>query len=74
MNMISKKRKELGITGKELGKLIGVSPDSVSNYELNKNYPKASKLYDIYIHLNFSKDELIEYLKEIWEDDKNNFK
>lgn len=74
MGILLDKRKKAGLTAKEVSKLIGVTENAIYNYETNRNYVKASKLYEIYTKLNFTQEELILYLKEIYEDNlkKNN--
>lgn len=68
MGILLDKRKKAGLTAKEVSKLIGVTENAIYNYETNRNYVKASKLYEIYTKLNFTQEELILYLKEIYED------
>lgn len=68
MCILLDKRKKAGLTAKEVSKLIGVTENAIYNYETNRNYVKASKLYEIYTKLNFTQEELILYLKEIYED------
>lgn len=52
-------RKEKGLTQKELGKLLGISPQMIAQYELGKRNPKYETLGKIAMALNVPISDLI---------------
>ena len=52
-------RSKNGITQDSLGKVIGVTPDSISVYEKGRNYPEARKLITLAEHFGVSIDYLV---------------
>lgn len=70
--LISKKRKELGMTQEQVAKLLHVNRQAVSNWERGKNYPdldvliELSRVYDLSLDLLIKGDADI--LKKVKED------
>lgn len=60
MDNITKKRKEMGITQKELASLIGVSESAISKWKSGDNEPSMKNLKKIADVLNCSMSELTE--------------
>ena len=59
--VITKKRKEKGVTQEELAKYIGVSGASVSKWETEQSYPDILLLPQLAAYFNISIDELLDY-------------
>ncbi len=57
--MIIQRRKELGITLKELGKKCGVSDALLNHYEVGRRYPSPTNLLKIMAELEFGPDEFV---------------
>ncbi|AZZ60853.1 helix-turn-helix transcriptional regulator [Oenococcus sp. UCMA 16435] len=73
--IISSKRKELGMTQEQVAGLLHVSRQALSNWEKGKNYPdldtlvELSKLYDLSLDLLIKGDK--EVMKKVQEDSQN---
>lgn len=52
-------RKELGLTQNEMGERLGVSPQSVSNWERGESLPDVSLLPDLACMLRCSVDAIL---------------
>lgn len=67
MNILKDKREQLGYTRIEMGKLMKCTEDNIYYWETNRRFPKTINLIDIQNHYQMSDEELILYLKQIWE-------
>lgn len=56
---LMKYRKEKGLSQSELGKLIGCSQITISNWELEKSYPNVEQLYNICVALDCSPNDIL---------------
>lgn len=56
---IQAKRKMAGITQNELSERLGVTPQSVSNWERGESIPDTALLPDLALILNTSVDEML---------------
>lgn len=57
--MIKRKRQSLGITQAELANLLGVSPTTVSMWEVGKSHPRVTLLPRVAELLGCTVDELL---------------
>ncbi|MFT8813591.1 helix-turn-helix transcriptional regulator [Oenococcus sp.] len=57
--LISKKRKELGMTQEQAAKFLHVNRQAVSNWERGKNYPDLDVLIELSQVYDLSLDSLI---------------
>ncbi len=64
-NLISEKRKELGLTQKELGERLHVTVSAVSKWERGLSFPDITLLEDISTLLELSVEEILEGEKTI---------
>lgn len=67
--VIIAKRKEKGITQKELAEYIGVSKASVCKWEIGQSYPDITFLPRLAAYFNISIDDLIGYEKQMTKDE-----
>ncbi len=58
-NNVSKQRKRVGLTQKELALKLGITSDSVAHIEQGINAPKFSRIEDLAMHLNCSVSYLL---------------
>ena len=56
---LNRLRKERGLTQAELGRLIGVTAASISNYELGVCYPRMRIVFKLSVALGVSVAELL---------------
>ena len=61
-NLLTKKRKDKGLTQDQLADLVGVSHQAVSKWERAEALPEISKIGDIALAIDTSTDELINSL------------
>ncbi|PFJ14039.1 transcriptional regulator [Bacillus cereus] len=66
---IADKRKEKGITQKELAAYIGITKASVSKWETGQSYPDITFLPLLASYFNISIDELISYTPQMEQED-----
>lgn len=52
-------RKDYGLSQKELGNILHVTPGTISNYENNVNLPSTEKLIDLANYFHVSTDYLL---------------
>lgn len=67
--VLTKKRKEKGITQDELANYIGVSKASVSKWETEQSYPDVTFLPQLAAYFNISIDELMDYQPQMTKED-----
>ena len=72
MNMLEYKRKRLGYTRLEMGRLMRCTEDTIYNWETNRRFPKSTDLINIQNHYQLTNQELLLYLREIYEFNNNN--
>lgn len=56
---LKSKRKQLGLTQKELAEIVGITPKTIQNYEKKKTIPTPALMEEISIVLNVSFEEMI---------------
>lgn len=56
---LKSKRKQLGLTQKELAEIVGITPKTIQNYEKKKTIPTPALMEEISIALNVSFEEMI---------------
>lgn len=56
---LMKYRKRKGLSQSELGRLIGCSQITISNWELGKSHPNVEQLYNICIALDCSPNDIL---------------
>ena len=57
---LKSKRKQLGLTQKELAEIVGITPKTIQNYEKKKTIPTPALMEEISIALNVSFEEMID--------------
>lgn len=57
--MIKRKRQSLGITQAELANILGVSPSTISMWEVGKSHPRVTLLPRVAEILGCTVDELL---------------
>ena len=57
---LKSKRKQLGLTQKELASIVGISVKTIQNYEKKKTIPTPALMEEISIALNVSFEEMID--------------
>ena len=57
---LKNKRKQLGLTQKELAEIVGITPKTIQNYEKKKTIPTPALMEEISIALNVSFEEMID--------------
>lgn len=57
---LKRKRKQLGLTQKELAEIVGITPKTIQNYEKKKTIPTPALMEEISIALNVSFEEMID--------------
>ena len=57
---LKSKRKQLGLTQKELAEIIGITPKTIQNYEKKKTIPTPALMEEISTALNVSFEEMID--------------
>lgn len=57
---LKSKRKQLGLTQKELAEIVGITPKTIQNYEKKKTIPTPALMEEISIALNISFEEMID--------------
>ena len=64
MSFLKERRKELGISVKELAQIVGVTTMAIYNYENNKRQPRIDKLQKLTKALNCSIEALTKYFEK----------
>lgn len=59
MDLLKKRRKELGLTQSELGRLVGLAGNTITNYEKGQREPNIDTLVKLSKVLNCTVDDLI---------------
>lgn len=59
MDRLRKRRKELGLTQMELGRMIGCAGNTITNYEKGQREPNLETLIKLARVLNCTLDDLI---------------
>lgn len=57
---LKSKRKQLGLTQKELAEIVGITPKTIQNYEKKKTIPTPALMEEISTALNVSFEEMID--------------
>lgn len=57
---LKSKRKQLGLTQKELAEIVGITPKTIQNYEKKKTIPTSALMEEISTALNVSFEEMID--------------
>jgi transcriptional regulator with XRE-family HTH domain len=60
MRKLRERRRELNLTMKQLGRIVGVSEAAISHYETGKREPDPQMLYQLAAALGVTTDYLIE--------------
>ena len=56
---LKSKRKQLGLTQKELAEIVGITPKTIQNYENKKTTPTSAVMESISIALNISLNRML---------------
>lgn len=56
---LKSKRKQLGLTQKELAEIVGITPKTIQNYEKKKTIPTPAVMESISIALNISLNRML---------------
>lgn len=56
---LKSKRKQLGLTQKELAEIVGITPKTIQNYEKKKTIPTPALMEEISIALNVSLNRML---------------
>lgn len=56
---LKSKRKQLGLTQKELAEIVGITPKTIQNYEKKKTIPTSAVMESISIALNISLNRML---------------
>ena len=64
---LKSKRKQLGLTQKELAEIVGITPKTIQNYEKKKTIPTPALMEAIFIALDIG-------LEQMFDDNESNIK